>query len=92
MRYALVTETWPPEVNGVALTVQALALGLHARGHRVQVVRPIQPGVDTGAGDRRLDTLLLRGAALPRYTGLRFGLPPPTAQQRHRPRPRPDAV
>ncbi len=92
MRYALVTETWPPEVNGVALTVQALALGLHARGHRVQVVRPIQPGVDTGAGDRRLDTLLLRGAALPRYPGLRFGLPAPGALQRHWQRQRPDAV
>ena len=28
MRYAVVTETWPPEINGVALTVQALAHGL----------------------------------------------------------------
>ena len=33
MRYALVTETWPPEVNGVALTVQGLARGLASRGH-----------------------------------------------------------
>jgi len=24
MRYAIVTETYPPEVNGVALTVQGL--------------------------------------------------------------------
>ena len=43
MRYALVTETWPPEVNGVALTVQGLARGLASRGHAVEVVRPRQP-------------------------------------------------
>lgn len=35
MHYALVTETWPPEVNGVALTVQSLQRGLQRRGHRV---------------------------------------------------------
>lgn len=28
MRYAIVTETYPPEVNGVALTVQGLEQGL----------------------------------------------------------------
>ena len=33
MRYAIVTETYPPEVNGVALTVLALEQGLRARGH-----------------------------------------------------------
>jgi hypothetical protein len=27
MRYAIVTETYPPEVNGVALTVQGLEQG-----------------------------------------------------------------
>lgn len=35
MRYAIVTETYPPEVNGVALTVQGLELGLRAAGHQV---------------------------------------------------------
>ena len=50
MRYALVTETWPPEVNGVALTVQGLARGLASRGHAVEVVRPRQPA------DRREDS------------------------------------
>ncbi len=40
MRYAIVTETYPPEVNGVALTVQGLETGLRARGHAVQVIRP----------------------------------------------------
>jgi len=30
MRHAIVTETYPPEVNGVALTVQGLEQGLRA--------------------------------------------------------------
>ena len=61
MRYAIVTETYPPEVNGVALTVHGLETGLRARGHQVDVVRPRQSG-DTDAAP----ALLVRGASLPR--------------------------
>lgn len=71
MRFAIVTETYPPEVNGVALTVHGLETGLRQRGHAVSVVRPRQPG-DAAPAD---DTLLVRGARLPRYPGLKFGLP-----------------
>lgn len=96
MRYAVVTETWPPEINGVALTVQALAHGLLARGHAVEVVRPRQPGDrHDPAGERSdgaLATLLMRGASLPRYPGLRFGLPAMRALGRHWRQSRPDAV
>src|ERR1700682_5111922 len=73
MRVAIVSETYPPEINGVALTVAALAHGLGAAGHSVQVIRPRQahaqpdPGVD--------DTLLVRGIGLPMYPGLLLGLP-----------------
>ncbi|KAF1717344.1 glycosyltransferase family 4 protein [Pseudoxanthomonas wuyuanensis] len=70
MRYAIVTETYPPEVNGVALTVQGLEQGLRNRGHLVSVVRPRQDGDAAPNGD-----LLVRGASLPRYPGLKFGLP-----------------
>ncbi|MGE5385701.1 MAG: glycosyltransferase family 1 protein, partial [Betaproteobacteria bacterium] len=34
---AFVTETYPPEVNGVAMTVGRLVEGLKGRGHRVSV-------------------------------------------------------
>lgn len=71
MRYAIVTETYPPEINGVALTVQGLELGLRARGHEVLLVRPRQQ--DEVRADS--DTLLVRGAGLPRYPGLKFGFP-----------------
>lgn len=71
MRYTIVTETYPPEVNGVALTVQGLENGLRARGHEVGLVRPRQAS-DTVALEHEI---LVRGAPLPRYPGLRFGLP-----------------
>ncbi len=69
-RFSLVTETYPPEVNGVALTVAGLELGLRALGHTVEVIRPRQAHAES-----RADELLMPGAALPRYPGLRFGLP-----------------
>jgi len=71
MRYAIVTETYPPEVNGVALTVQGLEEGLRTRGHEVSVVRPRQDSDLAATGD----TMLVRGASLPRYPGLKFGFP-----------------
>ncbi len=88
MRYAIVTETYPPEVNGVALTVQGLELGLRAAGHQVDLIRPRQ-SADAAAAD---DTLLVAGANLPRYPGLRFGLPAPKRLARQWQQQRPDAI
>ena len=87
MRYAIVTETYPPEVNGVALTVHGLETGLRARGHTIEVVRPRQQ-VDHEPNA----TLLVRGAALPRYPGLRFGLPATQRLTRHWQDTTPDAI
>ncbi|MEN5203822.1 glycosyltransferase family 1 protein [Stenotrophomonas sp. TWI700] len=88
MRYAIVTETYPPEVNGVALTVQGLELGLRAAGHQVDLVRPRQSSdVDAAEG-----TVLVTGANLPRYPGLRFGLPAPSRLTRQWQQQRPDAI
>lgn len=70
---ALVTETYLPEVNGVAMTLGRLVAGLTARGHRMRIVRPRQKHEKTG----RLPDgqLLTPGIPLPRYPELRFGLP-----------------
>lgn len=57
MRVAIVTETWPPEINGVALTVQSLARGLIALGHDIELVRPRQEA-DTG-DDGEFEQMLL---------------------------------
>ncbi|HAI46145.1 MAG TPA: glycosyl transferase [Stenotrophomonas sp.] len=88
MRYAIVTETYPPEVNGVALTVQGLEQGLRAAGHQIDLVRPRQ----TSEADPAQDTLLVAGAGLPRYPGLRFGLPAPKRLARQWQQQRPDAI
>jgi glycosyltransferase involved in cell wall biosynthesis len=88
MHVAIVTETYPPEVNGVALTVHGLQIGLARAGHRVSVVRPRQQ-VDAGAD---ADTLLVRGAPIPRYPSLRFGLPAGGALARRWRGDRPDAI
>ena len=74
MRIAIVTETYPPEINGVALTVQGFVDNLARMGHAVLLARPRQEAGDAPARDG-VRELLLRGAGLPRYPGLRFGLP-----------------
>ncbi len=78
MRVAIVTETYPPEINGVALTVAGLARGLKTCGHDVQLIRPRQPGSDSDSVDTNVASngdILVRGMRIPRYPGLRLGLP-----------------
>ena len=71
LRITLVSETFPPEINGVANTLGRLSEGLRQRGHRVDVIRPRQAGDTPGdAGD---ELLLCRGWALPGYPGLQWG-------------------
>lgn len=71
----MVTETYPPEVNGVARTVQLFAEGLHRRGHQIQLVRPRQGPDDRATERERFVELLRPGIAVPRYPQLRFGVP-----------------
>lgn len=91
MRVGIVTETYAPDVNGVSLTVQSLARGLVRRGHTVDLIRPIHP--DTPAmADAGMDVLAVEGAAVPRYAGLRFGLPSRFRLERRWRSDRPDAI
>jgi glycosyltransferase involved in cell wall biosynthesis len=85
---ALVTETYPPEINGVACTVAKLVEGLRGHQHRIQLVRPRQSSndnVDPGG-------LLTRGFRIPMYPELRLGLPAKSALVRLWTRRRPDVV
>jgi glycosyltransferase involved in cell wall biosynthesis len=75
LRIAVVTETWPPEVNGVATSLSRVVGGLGARGHEVQLVRPRQPAVDVVAAASGFDEVLTRSLPVPRHPGLRFGVP-----------------
>lgn len=85
---AFVTETFPPEVNGVAMTVGRLVGGLRERGHRVSVIRPRQGKADAGSEHE----LALPGLPLPGYPGLRFGLPAGRRLARQWRQNRPDLV
>lgn len=70
LRLMLVTETFPPEVNGVARTLGRWVETFRTRGHRVCVVRPRQPGES-----KELERVY--GMALPFYRQVRLGVAAP---------------
>ena len=88
LKLALVTETWPPEVNGVAMTLSRLVDGLQSMGCEVSLVRPRQR-TDVGGTEREL---LVPGLPIPGYAGLRFGLPVVGRLRRQWREQRPDVV
>jgi glycosyltransferase involved in cell wall biosynthesis len=74
----VVTETYSPEINGVALTLAHLVNGLRARQHQVSVVYPdLQKRTisDENVLGSLPEDVLVRGLPLPGYQGLQFGLP-----------------
>jgi glycosyltransferase involved in cell wall biosynthesis len=92
LRIAVVTETYSPEVNGVAMTLARIVNGLQKRNHRVQLIRPRQHATETPAHDVHLEEVLSRGVPIPRYQGLRIGLPAKQALFRLWSLKRPDVV
>jgi glycosyltransferase involved in cell wall biosynthesis len=92
MRIAMVTETYPPEVNGVARTIGLMAEGLQRRGHSIQLVRPRQNGHDFAGDSPSFETILRPGIPIPRYTQLKMGMPSRRALERHWKEERPDIV
>ena len=91
LRVAVVTETYPPEVNGVAVTLQQLVLRLQASHHQIQLIRPRQPQ-DDNEPKACADELLVRGLEIPRYPQLRLGMPIRRALVAQWSRQRPDLV
>jgi glycosyltransferase involved in cell wall biosynthesis len=87
LRVAVVTETWPPEVNGVAASAARFVEGLRERGHQIQLVRPRQKN-----DLEKEDEILVRGLAIPKYPSLRMGLPARRALERLWTLRRPDVV
>ena len=75
LRLSVVTETWPPEINGVSLTLSRLVQGLCARNHQVQLIRPRQTRVDQALSHTGFEEMLMRGMPIPRYPQLKLGLP-----------------
>lgn len=92
LRIGFVTETYPPEVNGVAATIARLIEELRARHHEVQLVRPRQDRDDAAAAEERFHEVLMRGLPIPRYPNLKMGLPAKRALLRLWTARRPDIV
>ena len=92
LRIALVTETYPPDINGVAHTVSKIVEGLRARGHELMLVRPRHHSDTEAATDSRYQEVLVRGAPIPMYKQLRMGLPAQGALQKLWLKQRPDLV
>jgi glycosyltransferase involved in cell wall biosynthesis len=74
LRIAVVTETYPPEINGVAMTISRMVEGLR-QYHVVELIRPRQNKLDGAKQDPTLQEVLVRGFPIPRYPGLKLGLP-----------------
>jgi glycosyltransferase involved in cell wall biosynthesis len=92
LRVAVVTETYPPEINGVAATIARVVEGLRLRGHELQLVRPRQDRSEAAADGPGFAELLMRGLPIPRYPQLKMGLPSRRALVRHWTTHRPDVV
>lgn len=91
LRIAMVTETFPPEINGVAMTTGRLREGLLQRGHAVQLVRPRQTeDKQRESVEERL--LTVSGLRIPMYPELQAGLPAGRRLRKLWRRQRPDLV
>jgi glycosyltransferase involved in cell wall biosynthesis len=92
LRVAVVTETYPPEINGVAMTIGRMVAGLQQRQHQVQLIRPRQHRQENAANSPGFEEILQRGVAIPRYDSLKMGLPAKQALLRLWALQRPDVV
>lgn len=77
MRVAIVTESFPPDVNGVAHCAQQTARHLHRRGHHPLVIAPAGPGEGPADPDasRPYPVLRIPSLPLPGYPQVRVALP-----------------
>ena len=78
MRIAYVTESFPPDVNGVAHTAVRVAEHLVNRGHQPLIIAP-EPASGRPHPDAALDYPVVRvpSLAVPGYPGFRVGVPGP---------------
>ncbi len=84
MKIDIVTDTFAPDVNGVAMTLGRLCDGLKQRGHRVHVIH-------TGEYARPGETCSA-SVPLPGYKEVRVGLPEPFKLRARWIKKRPDAI
>jgi UDP-2,3-diacylglucosamine pyrophosphatase LpxH/glycosyltransferase involved in cell wall biosynthesis len=83
MRIDIVTDTFAPDVNGVAMTLGRLSEGLRNRGHRVHVIR---------TGEGKIGETIAASVPLPGYREVRVGLPKPFKLKERWQEKRPDVI
>jgi phosphatidylinositol alpha 1,6-mannosyltransferase len=89
MRIAIITESFPPDVNGVAHCAVRVAENLVRKGHHPLVIAPESGRTGAAEADRRLTYPVERvpSVPLPGYPSFRLGLPSPATRKaivRHR--------
>ncbi|SHE90240.1 Glycosyltransferase involved in cell wall bisynthesis [Modicisalibacter ilicicola DSM 19980] len=90
MRIAMVSETWMPDINGVANTLSHLSGELIERGVRMQLVRPT-PKVP-GHADGMEAELQVPALSVPRYSDVQLGVAFPRKMRRLWQQAPPDVV
>ena len=74
MKICLVTETFPPEINGVSMTLNRLVRGLSQKGHQLHVIRPKQFRTDGRSKPDLYSEDLVFGIPIPGYDILKMGV------------------
>ncbi|AOP32739.1 glycoside hydrolase [Leptospira tipperaryensis] len=91
-RIAFVTETYHPEINGVAKTLYRMVNDLVDRGNDVLLFRPRQGLRDQNNTRERYREVLMAGCRIPMYSDMRFGFPAKRILKRHFKKEKPDVV
>lgn len=85
MNITFVTDTYSPQANGVATTLERLVNGLRERGHTVDVIRPAVLACEE-------EGLEVPSIGLPGYKEVRFGFPIKLVLQARWYKKRPDVI
>lgn len=75
MLISIVTETYAPDINGVAMTLGNLVSGLSDLGHQIQLVCPLNKERDASLLPENVSHYSVRGIPIPKYNEAKFGLP-----------------
>lgn len=74
-RVAIVSETYEPDINGVANTLKYMVDGISERTQYLQIIIPKSEKYSKPFVEGKRHTVTVRGFPIPKYTDLQFGAP-----------------
>ncbi len=92
LNISVVTETFPPDINGVAHTLSKTVFGLQKNGHDIWLIRPRVEKNELAKNQIGFNEILVKGMPIPFYKQLRMGLPAKRELHRLWSYKRPDVV